>query len=51
MILYCNNCNEEFSVEEGIHEAELAWYNGRQAGDYVCPFCGVDDSAIDEIID
>ncbi len=51
MYLYCNACGSEFTEEEGIHEACLAWHDGRQAGDYVCPDCGADDSAIEEIID
>lgn len=51
MYLYCNECGAEFSVEDGIHEANLAWNAGREAGDYVCPECGADDAFIEEIID
>ena len=47
--LRCEECDEEFSTEEAIHEAELAWHRGEPKGDYVCPYCGADDSRIQPI--
>lgn len=50
MNLHCSECGAEFSEETGIHEAELAWLDGREAGDYVCLECGADDSAIEVVL-
>lgn len=48
--LECSICGAVFEREVGIHEAELAWYNGEELGDYVCPECHADDSAIEEVL-
>ena len=49
MFLKCENCGCEFSREEGVHEAELAFYRGEELGDFVCPECGAGDHMIEEV--
>ena len=49
MHLKCKNCGEEFSIEDGAQEAELAYRRGEDLGDFVCPHCGSGDKMIEEV--
>lgn len=49
MHLKCKNCGHEFSREEGVNEAELAYRRGEELGDFVCPECGSGDRMIEEV--